>query len=198
MPRTIKSRLQNMTSPLHSTKITIAPSHNRLRRRYRLRIRVAIAAATSWIWAVLLLGVALLFAPPLPVTVILASTALGVIAIAMVISWRNEVARWHPSQACNLETSCGRSECESPDTGCAERIEREIEKRVLEMELQRLRSLLRKPYGGDIWFFSFWVLFATAIALQRAAVAAMVAGIFLAIASAFVIAARLWLTKLIF
>ena len=187
-----------MTSPLHSTKITIAPSQKRLRRRYRLRLKVALTAATSWIWAVLLLGVALVFAPPFPITVLLASTALAVIAIAMAISWHNELARWHPSQSCNLEKSCGRSECESPDTGCAERLEREVEKRVLEMELQRLRSLLRKPYGGDIWFFSFWILFAIAIVLQQTSVAAMFAGFFLAITSAFVIAARLWLTKLIF
>ena len=182
-----------------ATPISIRPSFATRKRAYDSRRRMGLAAAGAWVWSLLLLAFASI-APRAGLEAILASVAVGAaVALASVVSYRREVARWSGGgESCSAEQSCGSEACSSEGGSCHARLERETASEVLDMELERLRLTLRAKYGPDLVFFALWAALGAAISARAATSSIAVAGGLLSVASVAVVAARLRLSRLVF
>ena len=181
-----------------ATKISIGPRRTNLRTSFMRRKRWAVVAAAGWLYSVLLLGLANLFSLGLDGIVAIATALTVVLAVAAMLSWNKEKTQWSSSSNCENVGGCGRVECESPGDGCGERLQRDIDRKLLESEITRLRSMLRVRFGPDLYFFGLWIIIAAGFLFRADTAPRRIAAVLLLLTSLAVIFARLALSSLAF
>ena len=181
-----------------ATKVSIGPRRTNLRASYLRRKRLAVIATAAWLYSLLPLGLANLFLLGLGSIVAIATSMTVLLAVAAVVSWNKEKARWASSTDCENVRGCGRAECDNPGEGCGERLKRDLDRKLLESELARLRSMLGVRFGPDLYFFGLWIVIAAGFLFRADSATRRVAAALLGIASVILIIARLALSSLAF
>lgn len=128
--------------------------------------------------------------------------AIGAVAVVGVLAmwyFRRGVETWSGADGCTNKQvgQCSQPGCDSAGGGCLAKLNREISDRISEMEKTKLAQLLRHRVGIEILFPIFWI----AVGIKLAASPTLefqVGGLAIALGSLGLVAARVYLGKVVF
>ncbi|KJF16099.1 hypothetical protein [Acidithrix ferrooxidans] len=180
------------------TNVTIGTSFSAKLSAYKNAKRFGLLCASLWLYSLLLLAVSLTFTLGAAAAIAI-SVVIGVLLFLYgFINWRNEKMRWASPSECDSSGGCGKPECDSPGASCSTKFSNEIDRRIFEMEISKLSSLLRSRIGFDSIFFALWCLIGIAIAIQDHSNTTLFGGALVSVTSLMVILGRFELSRIAF
>ena len=134
--------------------------------RYLSLKRFALLSAYFWMSSLLALAIAELFPTSLGIALSITIFTLILVTALVFLDRRRERSLWYATENqtdCERLDSCSQITCNSGSNiasgGCALKFRDHLQTQIFEMELDRLRLMLRRKFGYDIVFFLGWIVF---------------------------------------